>query len=88
MTILSAWLLFEHILRLRLAAALDTRAQEFARLLEDRISEGVRQGMRTGLSEVASEAVANSPRDLTKAGLEMIEETISALFGGSRRPKE
>lgn len=87
-TIWSAWLLFRHVMRRQLAEELDNRTQKFAHLLEERISEGVRQGMKTGLSEVAAETVANSPRDLTKAGLGLIEETISTVFGRSGKPKK
>lgn len=84
LTLAGAWFVFDRYLKSRMSDEVDARADELGRLLKQRVSEGVREGMGNGLADLREKATKTA----TRGGFDMLEESLNLWFRGGRSKED
>ncbi len=88
-TLGAAWLVFQRYLKARLNEAIEAKATELSAVLEARVRDGVRRGIRDGLVDLPSDVMRKTRRGITETGVGMLGDGINTILGtpGRRRDK-
>jgi len=84
LTLAGAWLVFDRYLKSRMWDEVDAKADELGLLLKERVSEGVREGMGNGLTDLREKATKTA----TRGGFDMLEESLNLWFRGGRSKED
>lgn len=80
-TIAAAWVIYDRHLKKLVWEAIDEKAEGLGLLIKQRVSEGVREGIKSSFVDLPDEAAKQASR----TGRDLLEESINFWFGGPRR---
>ena len=83
LTLVVAWFVFDRFLKARYWSEIDAQAQEIGQEFKAQVSEGVREGIANGLTDLRDKAA----RKATQTPLDLLEESLNLWLGG-RRPEK
>lgn len=81
LTLALAWLVFDRYLKERLLQELEVAADDLGSRIRQQVSEGVREGIGNGLTDLREKAA----RSAAKGGLDILEENLGLFFKGDRQ---
>jgi hypothetical protein len=83
LTLVVAWFVFDRFLKARYWSEIDAQAQEIGQEFKAQVSEGVREGIANGLTDLRDKAA----RKATQTPIDLLEESLNLWLGG-RRPEK
>ena len=86
-TLGAAWLVFQRYLKNRINAAVDAKAAELSTIFEARVRDGVRRGIRDGLTDLPGDVVRRTRRGITDP-VGVIGDGLNSILGSSGRRRE
>ena len=77
---------FQPRLRNSLQEELDEQVESAAKVLSERVEEGVRRGLVEGVRNLPSrEVLEGASRSLARTGAELVSDRLNQIFGGPRK---
>jgi len=80
---------FQPRLRNTLQRELDEQVESAARVISERVEEGVRRGLVEGVRNLPSkEMLEGASRSLARSGAELVSDRLNQIFGGPRKDRK
>lgn len=80
LTIALAWLVFDRLLKTKLAKRIDMAADGLGERFKRQVCEGVREGIDKGLADLPERAT----KSVARGGLDILEDNLNLLFRGEQ----
>lgn len=81
LTLAGAWCVFDRYLKARFWSEVDAKADEIGREFKQQVSDGVREGIANGLTDLRDKATKTA----TQAPIDMLEESLNLWFRTGRK---
>ena len=79
------WWIYDRRLKSRVSAAVDEKIEQLGATMEARVKNGIKEGVAAIPS---AEVIRGTTRTMTETGVDIIGESLGAIFGKPRKKRD